>query len=268
MTQSRIQTAGKALLLLSIALFLWTRLTGGTLSYYVSPRFWWLTILGMIGLVIVALSYRWPKSDHPAHDHDHTEHEHAEHDHTHHDHTQHDHTHHDHPEHVHHRLRWGGALIVALPILLGLLVPAQPLGASALDNREIDIRSSALPQTVQAAAEKPALSRNILDWMRAFQTGDPVQYVGEEAQVTGFVFHDERLAENQFLVARFTVSCCAADAQIAWLVAEATDAEALVTNEWVEVRGIFGKGDESGLPVLQVNELAQVDVPNFPYLYP
>ena len=263
MSQSRIQTAAKALLLLGIALFLWTRLSGGTLSYYVSPRFWWLTIVGMIGLVIVALSYRWPSGDQPAHDHNH-EHEH-EHEH---EHTDHEHAHHNHTEHVHHRLRWGGALIVALPILFGLLVPAQPLGASALGNREIDISSSALPQTVQAAAEKSALSRNILDWMRAFQSGDPTQYVGEEAQVTGFVFHDERLAENQFLVARFTVNCCAADAQIAWLVAETPDAGTLVTNEWVEVRGIFGEGGESGLPVLQVSQLAQVDIPNFPYLYP
>ncbi|MBK8046097.1 MAG: hypothetical protein IPK16_02570 [Anaerolineales bacterium] len=54
----RFQTAIKALLLLALALFLYTRLAGGTLFFYINQRFVVYTMLAIIGLILVAISYR------------------------------------------------------------------------------------------------------------------------------------------------------------------------------------------------------------------
>ncbi len=116
---TKFQNALKALLLIGLGLFLYSRIANGTLYYYIAQRFALYTLIAIVGLMVVGLSYySEPKGEtHEPHEHDEDEH--------------HQHAHHH--EHNHsHALTWGGALVVALPMLLGLLVPPQPLGAAAL----------------------------------------------------------------------------------------------------------------------------------------
>ncbi|MEZ4584216.1 MAG: hypothetical protein R3A10_21725 [Caldilineaceae bacterium] len=68
-------------------------------------------------------------------------------------------------------------MIVALPILLGLLVSPRPLEAAAMAGRRVNVVSgnrSAMPAAVQAAASKASTERTVLDWSQSFQTvADP-----------------------------------------------------------------------------------------------
>jgi uncharacterized repeat protein (TIGR03943 family) len=164
--------------------------------------------------------------------------------------------------------------LVALPILLGVLVPPQPLGAAALSNREVNVtlQGSALPAAVRAAAEKAATEKNVLDWGHTFAaSGNPAQeFAGEHAKVTGFVFRDERFGANQFMVTRFVVSCCVADANVAGMVVTWPQAGELPADQWVEVAGTLQAGTLDGetLPVLAAASVTPVDMPQQPYLYP
>jgi uncharacterized repeat protein (TIGR03943 family) len=255
LARPRFRTAVKALLLLGLALFFYTRLAGGTLFFYINERFMIYTILAILGLVLVAVSYRPRRAaasgedpgGHEDHSHDHS---------------------HD------HSLTWGGVALIALPIVLGLLVPPQPLGAAALSNREVNVtlQGSALPSAVRAAAQKSSTDKNVLDWGHTFAASpDPVgEFAGEQARVTGFVFRDERFAADQFMVTRFVVSCCVADANVAGMVVRWPDAAALPADQWVEVSGALAPGSLDGetLPVLQARSVTPVDVPQQPYLYP
>ncbi len=54
----KFQNAVKALILLGLALFLYTRLADGTLFFYINQRFMIYTVLAIVGLVLVAISYR------------------------------------------------------------------------------------------------------------------------------------------------------------------------------------------------------------------
>jgi uncharacterized repeat protein (TIGR03943 family) len=268
----RFQTALKALLLLGLAAFLYTRLAGGTLFYYINERFVAYTMLAIVGLLLVGISYRpvgrkRPAGSEPASQHEHS-HEHS-----------HDHSHGDAHSHAgdgatHHVLTWAGAGLVLLPILLGVLVPPQPLGVAALANREVNVtmQGSALPAAVQAAAAKQATDKTVLDWLHTFSgSPDPAQaFAGEPAQVVGFVFRDERFAEDQFMVTRFVVSCCVADANVAGLVVRWPDATTLSDDQWVEVSGTLQHGvlGEEVLPVLAAQTVMPVDPPQQPYLYP
>jgi putative membrane protein len=252
MKGQRFQTAVKALLLLGLALFLYTRLAGGTLYYYINERFATYTLLAVVGLVLVAVSYRpfGRRRPDPSTTHDSA------------------------PSEHNHRLTFAGGLLVALPILLGVLVPPQPLGAAALSNREVNVTmaASALPAAVRAAAEKHASEKNVLDWLHSF-AGAPdaaTTFAGEPANVVGFVFRDERFGEDRFMVTRFVVSCCVADANVAGMVVRWPGAAELEADQWVEVRGVLEPGQFDGqtVPTLAAQSVTPVEVPQQPYLYP
>lgn len=269
LARPRFQNALKALLLLALAAFLYTRLAGGTLFFYINQRFMVYTLIAIVGLLLVALSYR-PLARRPGAG------EHAGHEHV-----------HEHPTdgtdrsdataHAghHHALTWTGAALVLLPIVLGILVPPQPLGAAALSNREVEISTrqvSSLPAAIRAAGEKNASERNILDWLHTFSgAADPAaQFAGQPVGVSGFVFRDERFADDQFMVTRFVVSCCVADANVAGMVVRWPDAAALPADQWVQVEGLLAAGELAGdaLPVVAAQQVTPIDVPQQPYLYP
>jgi putative membrane protein len=256
--RERFETPLKALLIIGMALFLYSRLANGSLYFYINQRFMVFTLFTVFGLMIVGLSYRFKrKKDGEAHDHDHHDHDHTGHSHS-------------------HGLTWGGVALVLMPIVLGLAVPPQPLGASALANREINagLNESSMPGIVGATANLPTTEKNILDWWRTFRTSQAVnedeRIIGQEARVLGFVYQDERYGEGHFMVVRYTVSCCVADASALALVVASPEASTLESDQWVEVSGVFAPGDLSGwkMPVLVARSITPVSIPDQPYLYP
>ncbi|MEX1019247.1 MAG: TIGR03943 family protein [Litorilinea sp.] len=278
---SPIQNGAKAILLIALGLFLYSRLTGGTLAFYINERFFGYTLFAFVGLIAVGLSYPLIRS-HPRRKSapnaarpqtltpqtiDYQYHDLAPHDHS-----------------RDHRLTLVGALVIALPILLGLLVPPRPLGAAALETRELnlDLRSGGanLPAAIAAVSQDDG-PRNIMDWWHTFQrTPDLTTLEGSEVNVQGFVYHDPRYGEEYFMVTRFVVSCCTADASALALLVHWPQAPALETDQWVEVRGVFTPGDLSPAdlppgseaswrpPVLTAASITPIEIPSHPYLYP
>ena len=241
----RFQIAVKALILLALALFLYVRLADGTLFFYINQRFMVYTVLAVIGLVAVALSYRVAGS------------------------------HTDDASHSHHAMTWSGLALVLLPVALGMLTPPQPLGAAAIGNREIAVSAqprTALPAAVRAAAQKDATDRNLLDWLNAFASSPNAaqEFAGQPVDVIGFVYHDERLADDEVLISRFIVSCCVADANVVTMVVRWPAAATLENDAWVQVQGVLQPGEFNGapLPVVAAQSVAPVAMPDQPYLYP
>ncbi|MCX6041541.1 MAG: TIGR03943 family protein [Caldilinea sp.] len=242
-TRPRFQQAVKALTLLGLALFLYTRLADGTLFFYINQRFLAYTVFAVVAALLIAASYR-PGAAQPA-------------------------------AHSHANLTLGGLFWVLLPIGLGLLFPPQPLGAAALGNRELTLipsQRSVLPAAVRTAAEKSAAERTVLDWLHAFSaSSDPAQeFAGQPVDVVGFVYHDPRLPEGKLLVNRFTVSCCVADASPVSLVVQWADAATLANDSWVQVQGVLQPGAFNGrpLPIVMARRVDRVEQPAQPYLYP
>lgn len=251
-------TSIKALALVAMGLFLFSRYFNGSLLYYINERFVWLTVLASVGFVLVGVSYRYrvqhDHAHHPHHDDDHDRH------------------HHDHGDHQHGQLTWAGLLLVVSPIILGLLVPPKPLGAAAMSNRDLSAKSlTSVAAPERNILAKPKSDKNILDWVIEFQSAsDPAAFNGQEAKLIGFVYRDERFAANEFMVSRFVISCCAADAAPLGLKVRATEAVTLADDAWVEVRGQFETGQLDGemVPVLAATEIHPTEVPEQPYLYP
>jgi putative membrane protein len=263
----------KALTLLALGLFLYSRLSTGTIALYINQRFTWLTPLAALGLILVGLSYqrsvRFRQSQTPISD-EHTDHEHSVHGESvasAHEHER------QHSVHEHeHSPSWVGLLLVAMPVVLGLLVPPKPLGASAMSNREIGL--SSLSVSASPNDRVPLVDtgeRTILDWLQAFQQNpDPAAFTNQKAQVVGFVYQDGRFGADSFMVSRFVVTHCVADAAAIGLIVRWPDAAELSADQWVEVHGHFEPGEfaRQQVAVLVAEAVTPTAIPEHPYLYP
>lgn len=168
--------------------------------------------------------------------------------------------------------RPGWALwLVVLPLLAGLLVPARPLGVSALANRGINTGAGLTARAGSGALNAiaiPSTQRSVLDWIRISNDGNLAP--GEMADVVGFVYHDGRLPENQFLVGRFSIACCVADAVALGMVVSWPDAAGLPDNRWVRVAGPLQVYSLEGrnLPMIAAQRVEIIPEPEQPYLFP
>ncbi len=249
-----MQTILKTLVLIATGLFLYSRVLNDSILFYINQRFVTLTVAASVGFILVAVSYyRRSLGDAPAeagadaHEHDH-----------------------DH-EHEHGNLSWLGWVIVAIPVIFGLMVRPQPLGAAAVGNREVNVSAmtSVTAPSSDGRINLQVGDKTIVDWLVEFQRQDASTFAGEEASVIGFVYTDERFGEDRFLVGRFILSCCVADASPVGLVVRWPEATELAPDQWVEVRGHFEVGTFDGLeiPILVADEVILTDTPSNPYLY-
>lgn len=176
------------------------------------------------------------------------------------------------PEEEHTRVGAWAIAIAAVPLFLGLVIPAEPLGANAIGTRGVDTSFTSV--SLSAASSKSLTiipsERNVLDWARAIASSpESSEFDGQEANVVGFVFRDSRFGDNQFMVTRFTLSCCVADALAIGLVVDSELASQFALDDWVEVRGTFRETDFDGsiIPVLYAESVVGVNQPAQPYLY-
>ncbi len=237
----------KTAILIGLGLYFIYNIVTGNLSNYINERFAWLAYVaaGLFLLTGVFNAHRlW---ENRGHDHDHD---------------------HDHEGHNHGTISWGVLAITAIPLVLGTLIPSQPLGAEAVNG---GVNTSAYQGAQVTTVSIPPLERNVLDWLRAFnRETDMASFEGQPADVVGFVYREPTFGDDQFMIARFTVSCCVADANAIGVPVQWATTPDLPQGEWMRVTGTFTVGDFRGerLPILQAAAVEVVAQPDHPYLYP
>lgn len=246
-TYQRLQ----ALIALALGFYIFNVITSGKLYWYINIRFAWLTLLGM--LILFALGANMldnlRRTRAQSLDED-PGHEHAE----------------------HARPSAWPLLFLVLPLLIGLFIPARPLGSDAASSRGVAV-SGALasgdvsPLLLQTGPDQ----RTVLDWIRIFNSQtDLEQYEGETANIIGFVYRDPRFGPNQFLASRFAVTCCVADAFALGMLVEWPEGANLDVDEWVQVKGTLRIVEQDGrkIPMIEAESVRQIEVPAQPYLFP
>ncbi len=217
----------------------------GRWTLYIEPRFRWLSLVAVLLFAVLALAYARDDEDH-------------------------DHAH-DHHDHHHHHAAWWPLFMVAIPLLLALLPPTT-LSSSAVKTRGVqtDITSITLPEDTRSVTIV-ASKRNLLDWARVISSSnDPLEFIGEQADVVGFVYRDSRFTDDQFWLARFTIACCVADALPVGIVVQLPESgDQYATDSWVRVRGHFEEQlvDDNLTLVLVPDQIESVEQPAQPYLY-
>ncbi|MGQ9814145.1 MAG: DUF1980 domain-containing protein, partial [Candidatus Roseilinea sp.] len=140
----RAQTVLKTALLTGLALMLYSKFSNGTLTFYINQRFAWLVFVGVLILAALALTIVYQLMEQRAGMGQGS-------------------------AGRGHRLSWPAVILVSIPILMGVLVPAQPLGASAIASRGIGLSAPGAAGGNAVVAQRVATGpKNILDWLRAF----------------------------------------------------------------------------------------------------
>ncbi|GAB4516721.1 MAG: TIGR03943 family protein [Anaerolineae bacterium] len=242
-TPVRTMDVVRVLVLFSLTAYFAYNIASGNLTNYINERFVWLSYVAVVIFFALGLAdaYALMKRDQ---DNDAFR------------------------QFDHNRVTWPIIGFAAVPLLLGVLIPSQPLGAEAI-NGNISFSVASVDGAVTSSEMKAPLDRNVLDWLRIFSgTTTPSDYDGQPAQMIGFVYREPDFPEGHFMISRFTVACCVADASAFGIPVYAPEAD-VADGQWVQVNGTFAAGLFRDLktPILQAEALEVVPQPDHPYLY-
>jgi uncharacterized repeat protein (TIGR03943 family) len=181
----------------------------------------------------------------------------------------------DRAEHEHRHSRRAPWLVLA-PVLVLLVVAPGPLGASAATSaqRAVTPPEGAYPPV--GAKVGGAVPMTLAEYTSRAVDDTAHSLAGVPVRLTGFVAKDPDSADGKgFLLSRFTIFCCAADAEIQQVRVRGSTGS-LATNSWVTVVGTWPPAsapaagadpDKAPLPVLQATSVSQVKRPHAPYEY-
>ena len=163
-------------------------------------------------------------------------------------------------------------IMIVFPLILFFAVEPKALSSQAFASRTTGLGNElALGKNNQAPSfvintEK----RELVDWVRLFaQNENPEDFISLKGKVSGFVLKSGDLPDGYFTVARYVISCCAADARpVGILVKYDSTKFEIKQDQWIEVRGSF-EVDQIGSehkPVLNLEEMKPIEVPDNPYI--
>jgi uncharacterized repeat protein (TIGR03943 family) len=204
---------------------------------YVRPGLGWLLVLAAGVLILVSLASLWSGTSHKEPGHGHSP-----------------------------RVGW----LIMLPVLALISVPEVPLGAFAagLGGGQTPVPRAAVDFAPLVDPENGARNLSVNEFVsRSLYAPESLE--GEPVRLAGFAAPDTN-APSGYLLTRFTIGCCAADA---WpmQVAVVNDAPR-EADSWIEVVGVYQPGvaqapGESSPPQLKVVEARTISAPDNPYEY-
>ena len=111
-------------------------------------------------------------------------------------------------------------------------------------------------------------SNNFIYWLGELYTNFN-EYNGKKVDITGFVLKEESFTDNELVVARFIMICCAADVQVSGILCHYEGASAFEPDTWVNVTGEITSVEYQGkkIPAIVADKIKQADRPRNEYVY-
>ena len=168
---------------------------------------------------------------------------------------------------------WGSVLLLTAAILGLIITPRVFASQTALERGVTDLvgATRAQPQAFRASVRPE--ERSLIDWVRTLNVyPEPDAYTGQKVKVKGFVIHPPELEkEKEYLfLARFVITCCAADAYPAGLPVKLKETrDQYPSDTWLEVEGQMLTENLSGKRQLTIaaTSLKKIPQPKDPYSY-
>ncbi len=112
-------------------------------------------------------------------------------------------------------------------------------------------------------------SRTLVDWVRTLSNyPEPDAYLGQKANINGFVFYPKDLPANYLMLSRFVITCCAADAYPVSIPVKFTGVRQTYPQDgWFQVKGkaIVETFLGSRQLVIEASEIKSISTPKNPY---
>lgn len=239
----------KAFILLGFAFFFCTTLLSGTVSLYISPKFTPYVIFTTVVMFLLSgfvlkdlFNPRGKKAD------------------------------------------IGTCAVFIIPLVIAFLVPPTTMNSTSASVRRLNIDQNVSlttdrdqPSGVQnssASEPEPAAdtiivdSNNFIYWLGELYTNFN-EYNGKKVDITGFVLKEESFTDNELVVARFIMICCAADVQVSGILCHYEGASAFEPDTWVNVTGEITSVEYQGkkIPAIVADKIKQADRPRNEYVY-
>jgi uncharacterized repeat protein (TIGR03943 family) len=243
------ETENALLLLLGIATAVVT--VSGAFTRYVKPTLLpWLAAVAVL-LIVLALSaiigdHRTKAEPDESDEHHHTDHHHTDHAHR-------------------HGIGW----LIALPVLLLAFILPPALGAQAAAPMAITLSPNELRRPFPPIPAGRAPEMSLKDVVRRIALDSAGTLNSRLVSVVGFTLK----AAGGTDLARITIFCCAADAQLGRLHLRgpgAAGATPLPDNTWISAEGTIaatGGADSDSVPTMTVSALTPVAAPANQYAY-
>lgn len=159
-----------------------------------------------------------------------------------------------------------GLALIMVPVVTVLSLPPASLGSFAASRRS----SLTSGSFVSSAEDIESGELSLVDVSGATRSRDAmralVQRAGDTVSFTGFVTRDSTTPANEFVLTRFLISCCVADALSADVRIVGAPPGKFKEDQWVRVEGaMYPLGREV---IVDATEIVGVERPERPYLNP
>lgn len=165
---------------------------------------------------------------------------------------------------------WSSAILLGVA-LFGLSFTPQPFASQMAFDRGVTETLSLTRSRPQAfrAATKPE-TRSLIEWIRTLNVyPEPDAYTGQKVNVEGFILHLPDVPETYLGIARFVITCCAADAYPVGLPVKLPKGEraAYQPDKWFRVEGkmITETLANKRQLVIEASKLTEIPTPANPY---
>lgn len=162
------------------------------------------------------------------------------------------------------------SLLLLSVAIFGLIYVPRPFTSdTALQRGITDSLGQTRSQPQRFVRQQDASDRSIIDWIRTLNAyPEPDAYSGQAANVTGFVIHPPDWPDTYFMVSRFVLTCCAADAYPVGLPVRMAAGQARPpVDSWQAVKGTMTTdtlADRRQL-VITPTEITTIPEPQNPY---
>jgi uncharacterized repeat protein (TIGR03943 family) len=167
---------------------------------------------------------------------------------------------------------WGSSLLL-IAAILGFMFTPQVFASDKALQRGVTTdllgTTRVKPQAFRATVRPE--ERSLVDWVRTVNVyPEPDTYTGQKVKVQGFVIHPADIGKEYLFLARFVLTCCAADAYPVGLpVKLPNNQETYSPDTWLEVEGQMVTENLAGKRQLTIaaTSLKKIPQPQNPYSY-
>lgn len=166
---------------------------------------------------------------------------------------------------------WSSVLLIGVA-LFGLQFSPQAFASQVALQRGVSetlTMTRSHPQSFRGGTRPE--DRSLIDWVRTLNVyPEPDAYEGLTAKVEGFVIHPSDLPQDYLMLARFVITCCAADVYPVGLPVKLEgDRSTYAPDQWFRVEGKMATATLNGQRqlVIQSQQLIAIPEPENPYEY-
>lgn len=240
----------------TLALMLASLLMTGDIGLFINPRFKWLIGISIAILVTLTLIQIWHAKERELH-----------------------------------RVGFMGYAFMLLPLLAFLLFPPAPLDASMVGKKGVNLgnpnqKTQQSTEKIEFMTEDPnepykLLKKELLSASTIVFTEEkygavlnainlsPAEYQGKKIKVYGFVYRDEMLKKDEFVLGRYALTCCTADAAVYGFSIKEAPVRKFKNDQWYEITGILDTEKFEGydIPVIKYTSSKKIKAPKEAYIY-